>query len=128
MDIQITTIGYRFKPAVPNAEKEAITILERSLYNIKNWMDKNCLKMNDGKTEFMIVGSKFKLKKCETESIDVNGIHITPSPYIKFLIVWTDQQLSVKNMYLLNVTPQCSTYRDLNQYIICWMRMQHTLL
>ena len=71
-------LGNKFKPSVPNAEKEAIGILERSLYNIKNWMDKNCLKMNDGKTEFMIVGSKHQLEKCVTESIDVNGIHITP--------------------------------------------------
>ena len=48
------------------------------------------------KTEFMIVGLKHQLKKCETESIDVNGICITSSPYIKFLGAWTDQQLSFK--------------------------------
>ena len=75
-------------------------------------MDENCLKMNDGKTEFMIVGSKHQLEKCETESIDVNGMHITPSTCIRFLGAWTDQQLSFKNTYLLNVTLQCSTYRD----------------
>ena len=54
------TLGNKFKPSVPNAEKEAINTLERSLYNITNWMDKNHLKVNDGKTEFMIVGSKQK--------------------------------------------------------------------
>ena len=42
-------LGNKFKPSEPNAEREAISILERSLYNIKNWMDKNHLKMNDGK-------------------------------------------------------------------------------
>ena len=89
-------LGNKFKPSVSNAEKEAIGILERSLYNIKNWTDKNHLKMNDGKTDFMIVGSKHQLKKCETESIDVNGIYIIPSACIKFLGAWTDQQLSFK--------------------------------
>ena len=49
-------LGNKFKPSEPNAERVAISILKRSLYNIKNWMDKNHLKMNDGKTEFMIVG------------------------------------------------------------------------
>ena len=44
------SLGNKFKPSVPNAEKEAINTLERSLYNIKNGMDKNCLKMNDSKT------------------------------------------------------------------------------
>ena len=54
-------------------------------------MDKNCLKMNDGKSEFMIMHSKHQQEKCETESIDVNGIHITPSTCIKFLGAQTDQ-------------------------------------
>ena len=40
--------GNKFKPSVLNAEREAIRILKRSLYNIKNWMDKNGLKMNNG--------------------------------------------------------------------------------
>ena len=86
----------KFKPSVPNAEMEAISIPERSLYDIKNWMDKNCLKMNNGKTEFMIEGSKQQLKKCETESINVIGTLITPSPCIKFLEAWINQQLSFK--------------------------------
>ena len=46
------SLGNKFKPSVPNAEKEAINTLERPLYNIKNWMDKNCIKINDGKTEY----------------------------------------------------------------------------
>ena len=109
-------LGNKFKPSVPNAEREVISTLERSIYSIKSWMNKNCLKMNDGKTVFMIVGSKHQLKKCETESINVNGIHITPSSYIKFLGTWTDQQVSLKNTYPLNVTLQCSTCRDLKKY------------
>ena len=44
----------------------------------------------------MIVGSKHQLKKCETGNIDVNGIHVTLSPCIKFLGALTDQQLSFK--------------------------------
>ena len=61
--------------------------------------------MNDGKTEFMIVGSKHQLKKCETESINVNGIHSTPSPYIKFPGAWTDQRLSLRK----HISVKCHT-------------------
>ena len=56
--------------------------------------------MNDGKTEFMIVGSKHQFEKCVTESIDVNGIHITPTTCIKFLGARTDQQLSFKKTHV----------------------------
>ena len=98
------SLGNKFKPSVPNAEKEAINTLERSLYNIKNWT-KITLKMNDSKTEFMIVGSKYQLKKCETESIDVNGILVTPSPCIKVLGALTDQQLSFKK----HISVKCQT-------------------
>ena len=56
-------LGNKFEPSVTHAGREAISILERSLYNIKNWMDKNDLKMNDGKTEFMIVGLKTTTEK-----------------------------------------------------------------
>ena len=78
-------LGNKYKLSVPNAEREAISILERSLYNIKNWTGKNHLTMNDGKTEFMIVSLNHQLNKCETKSINVNGICITPSSCIKFL-------------------------------------------
>ena len=98
-------LGNKFKPSVPNAEKETISIPERSLYNIKNWIDKKCLKMNDGKTEFMTLGLKHQLEKCETESININGIHIRPSPCIKFLGAWTDQQLSLKK----HISVKCCT-------------------
>ena len=35
-------------------EKESILSLEPTLVNVKTWMDQNRLKMNDGKTEFII--------------------------------------------------------------------------
>ena len=122
-------LGNKFKPSLPNAEKEAIAILERSLYNIKNWTDKNHLKMNDGKTEFMIVGSKHQLEKCVTESIDVNGIHITPSTCIKFLGAWTNQQLSFKK----HISVKCHTAMFNLQRLksICYMldeNAAHTLV
>ena len=42
-------------------------------------MNKNCLKLNDKKTEFIIFGSVLRLKKVETESIRVGNENITGS-------------------------------------------------
>ena len=44
-------------------------------------------------------------KKCETESIDGNDKHITPSTCIKFLGAWTNQQLSFNN----HISVKCCT-------------------
>ena len=55
------------------AEKQSIHILELCLGEVKLWMDKNCLCMNDSKTEFIMLGGRQQLKKCTTKSINVNG-------------------------------------------------------
>ena len=47
--------------------------LEHNALSIKNWMDYNGLKMNDGKTEFIMFGSKVQLVKYITNIIDING-------------------------------------------------------
>ena len=43
-----------FKASDRQAETLAVSNLEHNALGIKNWMDYNQLKMNDGKTEFII--------------------------------------------------------------------------
>ena len=51
----------------------AVSNLDYNASSIKNWMDYNRVKMNDGKTEFIIFGSKVQLAKCITNIINING-------------------------------------------------------
>ena len=46
-------------------------------------MDSNRLRMNNGKTEFILFGSRSQLTKCTTEVVDVNGTEVPRSECIQ---------------------------------------------
>ena len=97
IDIHGFADDHSFKKAfTPGGEDEKVTItkLESALKSVKHWMDQNRLKMNDGKTEFIIFGSAQKLNKCETNTLDVNSVTITKAPSIKLLGANLDQNLT----------------------------------
>ena len=50
--------------------------LEKCIVSAKKWMDENQLKMNDDKTEYIIVLSNKMAKKIQTQSISINGTNI----------------------------------------------------
>ncbi len=54
-----TQLLLKFKPE--NYE-EAIAKMESCLSSIREWMSQNMLKLNDSKTEFMVIGNKASLK------------------------------------------------------------------
>ena len=91
------------------AEKQSLHILELCLGEVKIWMDKNRLWMNDSKTEFIMLGGQQQLKKCTTKSINVNGSTVERSAIVKYLGVWFDENLNMKEHITKNVVPVCST-------------------
>ena len=52
---------------------------------VKKWMDSMRLKMNEGKTEFIIIGSGHQIAKCSTTPLNVNNIEVQRSSVIKYL-------------------------------------------
>ena len=70
--------------------------LETNLQNVKCWMDQNRLKMNETKTEFMILSSKNMKEKCSTIPIHVGGEWLDQSDCIKLLGADLDQHLNFK--------------------------------
>ena len=62
-----------FIPALPDNEKEAVKVMERSLDNIIEWMNMNCLKINPTKTELMYIASRWQIRKCVENSIRVGA-------------------------------------------------------
>ena len=47
----------------PEDEDEARQTMEACIAEVKEWMQRNHLKMNDSKTEFIVFGSKTQLRK-----------------------------------------------------------------
>ena len=86
-------------------ESQCISSLEQCLINIKAWMDSNRLRMNNGKTEFILFEPRSQLTKCTTEVVDVNGTEVPRSESIHYLGVWFDQYMSLKS----HITKRCTT-------------------
>ena len=76
---------------------KTIKDLEQCATRIKSWMDGNRLKMNGGKTEFIIFGSKYQLNKCVTHQININGVSVQSADVIRCLGAWMDKHLSLRH-------------------------------
>ena len=72
---------------------------------VKVWMDHKRLRMNGGKTKFIIYGSREQFKKCVTNNMNVTGEVIDKTDCIKYLGVWLDATLSLKH----HITQKCRT-------------------
>ena len=83
-------------------EMAAVKSQEDCLSNIKSWMDSNRMQMNDGKNEFLFIGSRQQLGLCDTEGIPVNGINIFGAAHIKYLGV----HIVLMRGSVLNITSQ----------------------
>ena len=79
------------------SEVKTIKDLEQCATRIKSWMDGYQLKMNDGKTEFLMFGSKYQLNKCVTHQININGVSVQSVDVIRYLGAWMDKHLSHKH-------------------------------
>ena len=64
----------------------------------------NKLKINDSKTEFLIIGSKHQLNKITIDSIKIGDSEIKPVAGVKNLGVLIDNNLSMEN----HITKTCS--------------------
>ena len=104
MNDQISLYGYADDHGLrmtckPDAESEISTVkdLQDCLSSVKDWIDKNWLKMNNSKTEIIIFGSRQQLLKTTTNSMCINGDKIKINDCIKYLGVWADQHLTSKH-------------------------------
>ena len=94
-----------FKVDDRKAEQTIISALQNCLMNVKTLMDENRLKMNDGKTEFIMIGAKKQLAKCKTTSTDVNKTVVNDSEVVKCLGTWMDCNLTFKD----HIVKKCRT-------------------
>ncbi len=68
-----------FKPTVPMAEENAVSVLEDCVKDIRHWMHTNKLVLNDEKTVFLLIGRKSCTDKVTLSSIKVGDTEIFPS-------------------------------------------------
>ncbi len=58
-------------------------------------MSSNMLKLNDGKTEAMVIAPPARLRKCQLNHIKIGQSNIPFSPVVKNVRVYIDSNLSI---------------------------------
>ena len=94
-DIQIYI---SFKPTMSSLSS-AVAKLETCLKELKSWLVSNGLKLNDDKSEFLLLGSKHMLRKVDYQScyLRIGSTCITPSKTAHNLGVIFDQEMSFRS-------------------------------
>ena len=68
-----------FKPSLDGKnEQEAVAKLNECIKDVRKWMLQHKLKINDGKTEFIIIGGAKQLSKINGYPITVGSSKIQP--------------------------------------------------
>ena len=60
-----------FAPTIDGDKERCLTTLQNCMQNIRLWMMTNLLKLNDSKSEFIMVGSKHNLLKTDAKNTAV---------------------------------------------------------
>ena len=88
-----TQIYLSFKPAIPGDNMHCIRTLQNCIKDIRIWMCTNMLKLNDDKTEFLVIGTKQQLSKVGDLSIQIGQDKINSSAYVRNLGFYFDQNM-----------------------------------
>ena len=81
-----------------------MTAIENCIHNVRSWMRDDKLSLNDGKTEFLIIGTERQLSKVSIDKIKVGQAEVTPVSSVRDLGVWFDSHLDMST----HVTKACS--------------------
>ena len=75
----------------------ALLHMEECLIEVRQWMHQNKLKMNDSKTEFILIGTPAQLSKLSQNSIIIGNEVIVAADCVKNLGVLIDKHLSMSS-------------------------------
>ena len=84
-----------FKPVSMIEQSAAIKAMQDCITDIKKWMLADKLKLNDDKTEFIIIGTRQQLAKVSVDSLCIGDEIIKPSSVVRNLGSWFDSQLKM---------------------------------
>ena len=76
-------------------QSAALSAMQNCSADIRKWMLQDRLRLNDDKTEFIIIGKRQQLAKVNIDSMQVGESSITPASRVKNLGCWFDGQLKM---------------------------------
>ena len=81
--------------------------LETCINGLSTWLFQNKLKLNESKTELLIIGKKTHLAKMEYNTVTIGNESITAKPCAKNLGVHIDEELTMRTQ-IINVVRTCN--------------------
>ena len=80
-----TQLYLSFNADLACSQNEAVEAMEQCIQAIRPWMIKDKLRMNDSKTEFMIIGTRKQLTKVNIDGLTVGESSIVPVTSVRNL-------------------------------------------
>ena len=100
-----TQLYLSFKSDDKSGLDEAISAMNRCISDLRNWMIRDRLMINDDKTELILIGTRQQLGKInDVCNISVGDYDIYPSSCVRNLGAWFDNKLSMST----HVTKICN--------------------
>ena len=90
----------------PNNSEHAMNRMEACIMDIKFWMAKNFLKLNDSKTEFIIFGTEQNISKVSKQIVSIGDARVQPSRTVRDIGAMLDSTLTMKS-HVNSVTKSC---------------------
>ena len=81
--------------------------IEACICEIRQWMQDNFLKLNDEKTEFLLIGSRQQMSKVSVPHITIGDSDVTPATSARNLGVIFDSSLSLST-HISNIVRSAS--------------------
>ena len=85
-----TQLYLSFKPDSAVGETETRFAMEQCIRAVRAWMVADKLKLNEEKTEFMLIGTRQQLSKVQTDSLLVAGTVVSSVSEARNIGVWFD--------------------------------------
>ena len=95
-----------FKLAIPGDNHRCRTQLEECIAEIQIWMHTNFLKLNNEKTEYVIIGTYKNLQYVADRDITIGNETITASDFMRDLSFWFDKELK-GTVHINKITSSC---------------------
>jgi hypothetical protein len=86
-----------FKPDSDRSKTEAVQKMDDCINAVRSWMLQHKLKINDAKTEFIIIGGQKQLQKVTDCAVTVGRTQIKPVDKVRNLGMVFDEHLSMKD-------------------------------
>ena len=90
-----TQLYLSFSPSSAINQLSAISAMESCVDDIRSWMLTDSLKLNDDKSEFLIIGTPRQLAKIDIGSIRVGDCNVSTATSARNLCSWFDSKLSM---------------------------------